>query len=60
MIIKGDFNEAGVFTENIDKETISQVKVLLNQEFVKNSSENNARLPQRGRMCYRDYYDYKG
>ena len=38
MIIKGDFNEAEVFTENIDKETISQVKVLLNQEFVKNSS----------------------
>ena len=38
MIIKGDFNEAEVFTENIDKETISQVKVLLNQEFVKNSN----------------------
>ena len=59
MIIKGDFNKAEVFTENIDKETISQVKVLLNQEFVKNSSVN-ARLPQRGRMCYRDYYYYKG
>ena len=35
MIIKGDFNEAEVFTENIDKETISQVKQLcLDQEFV--------------------------
>ena len=33
MIIKGDFNEAEVFTENIDKETISQIKQLLDQEF---------------------------
>ena len=38
MIIKGDFNEAEVFTENIDKETISQIKQLLDQEFVKNSN----------------------
>lgn len=38
MIIKGDFNEAEVFTENIDKETISQIKQLSDQEFVKNSN----------------------
>ena len=38
MIIKGDFNEAEVFTENIDKETISQIKQLLDQEFVKSSN----------------------
>lgn len=34
MIIKGNFNEAEVFTGNIDDETIAQVKQLLDQEFV--------------------------
>ena len=57
MIIKGDFNEAEVFTENIDKETISQIKQLLDQEFVKNS--NIRVMSQRSRMCYRYNNDYK-
>ncbi|MDY2735233.1 MAG: RtcB family protein [Intestinibacter sp.] len=34
MLIKGNFNEAEVFTANIDDETIAQVKQLLDQEFV--------------------------
>ena len=38
MFIKGDFNEAEVFTDNIDNETIAQIKQLLDQEFVKNSN----------------------
>ncbi|MDO5009720.1 MAG: RtcB family protein [Intestinibacter bartlettii] len=38
MFIKGDFNEAEVFTDNIDNETIAQIKQLLNQDFVKGSS----------------------
>ncbi len=38
MFIKGEFNEAEVFTDNIDNETIAQVKQLLNQDFVKDSS----------------------
>ena len=35
MLIRGNFNEAEVFTENIDDETIAQVKQLLDQEFAK-------------------------
>lgn len=33
----GKFNEAKVFTDNIDTETVSQIKTLLDQEFAKDS-----------------------
>lgn len=39
--IKGKYNTAKVFTDNIDSETISQLTLLLNQEFVK---ENKIRI----------------
>lgn len=37
MTLKGKYNEATVFTDNIDSATISQVTELLNQEFVAGS-----------------------
>lgn len=37
MTLKGKYNEATVFTDNIDSETISQVIELLNQPFVADS-----------------------
>lgn len=36
-VIKGRFNEAVVYANNIDSETKTQIKHLLDQEFVKNS-----------------------
>lgn len=35
--LKAKFNNAKVFTDNIDAETISQIMLLLNQEFVKDN-----------------------
>ncbi|MCL2260636.1 MAG: RtcB family protein [Fibromonadales bacterium] len=35
--LKGQFNTAKVFTDNIEEEAISQIKTLLNQEFVRDS-----------------------
>jgi len=35
--MKGQFNTAKVFTDNIEEEAISQIKILLDQEFVRNS-----------------------
>lgn len=37
FVIKGRFNEAVVYANNIDSETKTQIKHLLDQEFVKNS-----------------------
>lgn len=37
VILKGQFNTAKVFSDNLDEVTIDQIKVLLNQEFVKGS-----------------------
>jgi hypothetical protein len=35
--LKAKFNNAKVFTDNIDAETISQIMLLLNQEFAKDN-----------------------
>ena len=35
--IKGKYNEAKIFTDTVDEASISQVMLLLNQEFVKES-----------------------
>lgn len=35
--LKGKYNTAKIFTDNVDNETISQLMALLNQEFVKDS-----------------------
>ncbi|HOB16006.1 MAG TPA: RtcB family protein [Defluviitoga sp.] len=37
MVIKGQFNEAVVFTKSLEEEAIQQIKELCNQEFVKGS-----------------------
>lgn len=35
--IKGKYNTAKIFTDIVDSESISQITLLLNQEFVKDS-----------------------
>ena len=35
--LKGKYNEAKIFTDTVDEASISQVMLLLNQEFVKES-----------------------
>ncbi|SDK73751.1 RtcB family protein [Natronincola ferrireducens] len=37
VLIKGKYNEAKVFTSNLEKETAAQIEELCNQEFVKDS-----------------------
>ena len=56
--LKGKYNSAKVFTDNIDNETVGQLITLLNQEFAKDNTINNAGYTCRKRVCYRYYYDY--
>ena len=56
MIIKGNFNEAEVFTGNIDDETIAQVKQLLDQEFVEDLNINYGK--EKKLDYYPDEYNY--
>lgn len=37
IVLQGKYNKAKVFTDNIDSETISQIILLLNQEFISDS-----------------------
>ncbi len=37
MVVKGKYNEAKIFTDNVDDTTVSQVENLLNQKFTKGS-----------------------
>ena len=37
MIIKGKYNNAKVFTDNIEEQAIEQIQTLCNQEFTKDT-----------------------
>ena len=39
--LKGKYNTAKVFTDNVDNETISQVIELLNQDYIKNAKSES-------------------
>ena len=49
--IPGKYNTAKVFTDNIDSETISQIMLLMNQEFVKDASVRIMSDTHAGKGC---------
>jgi hypothetical protein len=49
--LKGKYNTAKVFTDNVEQEAISQIITLLNQEFAKDSTIRNMPDTHAGAGC---------
>lgn len=45
--LKGKYNTAKIFTDNVDNETISQVIELLNQDYIKDAKSESCLTAMR-------------